>query len=308
MDIFGLTDIGLVRERNDDQFLIADLKKSVIIHQTSLSYDDETHLLGGSQAQLLLVADGVGGHPGGDRASRMAVQGIVQYLLNTMHWLFRLNDGREDAFLDDLKGALKFTQEKFRQHAEAVPMDQLMGTTITLAYIVWPQVYLVHVGDSRAYVFRGHDVIHLTHDQTYAQALVDAGLMQESEVRKSPLRHVLSGLVGCNPRHLAPEVSQFKLALHDKLLLCTDGLTSQLTDHAIAHLLAPDLTSEEACGLLVKAANEAGGQDNTTVVLAHFTDRIHERLRAMEETVGTNTSEGTPAAERSLAAKVVVRV
>ena len=308
MDTFGLTDIGLVRERNDDQFLFADLKKSVIIHQTSLSYDDETHLLGGSQAQLLLVADGVGGHPGGDRASRMAVQGIVQYLLNTMHWLFRLNDGREDAFLDDLKGALKFTQEKFRQHAEAVPMDQLMGTTITLAYIVWPQVYLVHVGDSRAYVFRGHDVIHLTHDQTYAQALVDAGLMQESEVRKSPLRHVLSGLVGCNPRHLAPEVSQFKLALHDKLLLCTDGLTSQLTDHAIAHLLAPDLTSEEACGLLVKAANEAGGQDNTTVVLAHFTDRIHERLRAMEETVGTNTSEGTPAAEHSLAAEVVVGV
>ena len=308
MDIFGLTDIGLVRERNDDQFLIADLKKSVIIHQTSLSYDDETHLLGGSQAQLLLVADGVGGHPGGDRASRMAVQGIVQYLLNTMHWLFRLNDGREDAFLDDLKGALKFTQEKFRQHAEAVPMDQLMGTTITLAYIVWPQVYLVHVGDSRAYVFRGHDVIHLTHDQTYAQALVDAGLMQESEVRKSPLRHVLSGLVGCNPRHLAPEVSQFKLALHDKLLLCTDGLTSQLTDHAIADLLSPDLTSEEACGLLVKAANEAGGQDNTTVVLAHFTDRIHERLRAMEETVGTNTSEGTPAAEHSLAAEVVVGV
>ena len=64
MDTFGLTDIGLVRERNDDQFLIADLKKSVIIHQTSLSYDDETHLLGGSKAQLLLVADGVGGHPG----------------------------------------------------------------------------------------------------------------------------------------------------------------------------------------------------------------------------------------------------
>ena len=308
MDTFGLTDIGLVRERNDDQFLIADLKKSVIIHQTSLSYDDETHLLGGSQAQLLLVADGVGGHPGGDRASRMAVQGIVQYLLNTMHWLFRLNDGREDAFLDDLKGALKFTQEKFRQHAEAVPMDQLMGTTITLAYIVWPQVYLVHVGDSRAYVFRGHEVIHLTHDQTYAQALVDAGLMQEAEVRKSPLRHVLSGLVGCNPRQLSPEVSQFKLALHDKLLLCTDGLTSQLTDDAIADLLAADLSSEEACGLLVNAANDAGGQDNTTVVLAHFTDRNHECLRAMEETVGTNTSEGTPAAEHSLAAEVVVGV
>ena len=151
-------------------------------------------------------------------------------------------------------------------------------------------------------------MIHLTHDQTYAQALVDAGLMQEAEVRKSPLRHVLSGLVGCNPRQLSPEVSQFKLALHDKLLLCTDGLTSQLTDDAIADLLAADLSSEEACGLLVNAANDAGGQDNTTVVLAHFTDRNHECLRAMEETVGTNTSEGTPAAEHSLAAEVVVGV
>ena len=303
MDTFGLSDIGLVRDRNDDQFLIADLKKSVIIHQTSLSYDDDTHLLGGSQAQLLLVADGVGGQPGGDRASRMAVQGIVQYLLNTMHWLFRLNDGREDAFLDDLKGALTFTQEKMRQHVEAVPADQQMATTITLAYIVWPQVYLVHVGDSRAYVFRGREMIHLTHDQTYAQALVDAGLMQETEVRKSPLRHVLSGLVGCNPLQLAPEVSQFKLSLHDKLLICTDGLTSQLTDDAIAELLAADLSSEETCGLLIKAANDAGGQDNTTVVLAHFTDHVHETMKAKAETVGSSLAAGTPSANHSSAAR-----
>ena len=303
MDTFGLTDIGLVRERNDDQFLIADLKKSVIIHQTSLSYDDETHLLGGSQAQLLLVADGVGGHPSGERASRMAVQGIVQYLLNTMHWLFRLNDGREDAFLDDLKGALTFTQEKFRQHAEAVPMDQMMGTTITLAYIAWPQVYLVHVGDSRAYVFRGREVIHLTHDQTYAQALVDAGLMQETEVQNSPLRHVLSGLVGCSSRQLSPDVSQFKLSLHDKLLLCTDGLTSQLTDDAIAALVAADLSSEEACRLLVNAANDAGGQDNTTVVLAHFTDRIPSGLQAKAETAGNSTAAEMRTSEHTMASQ-----
>jgi len=308
MDISGLTDIGRVREKNDDQFLIADLKKSVIVHQTSLSYDDDTHLLGGSQAQLLLVADGVGGHPAGDHASRMAVQGIVQYLLNTMHWLFRLNDGREDAFLDDLKGALIFTQEKMRQHAEAVPEHQQMATTITLAYIVWPQVYLVHVGDSRAYVFRDREVIHLTHDQTYAQALVDAGLMQESEVRKSPLRHVLSGLVGCNPRELAPEVSQFKLSLHDKLLLCTDGLTSQLTDDAIADLLAADLSSAEACSLLVKAANDAGGQDNITVVLAHFTDGFAGDLKSKSETAGSSTAAGILSAERSLAGEIAVGV
>jgi serine/threonine protein phosphatase PrpC len=165
--------------------------------------------MGGSQAKLLLVADGVGGNPAGDQASRLAVQGIVQYLLNTMHWLFRLNDGREDAFLEDLKGALAFTQEKIRQNAQADASHLQMGTTITLAYIVWPHVYLIHVGDSRAYVVRDQKVIHLTHDQTYAQALVDAGMMNESDLRKSPLRHVLSGLVGCDSRHLTPEVNQF---------------------------------------------------------------------------------------------------
>jgi serine/threonine protein phosphatase PrpC len=309
MDTFGLTDVGLVREKNDDQFLIADLKKSVIIHQTSLSYDDETHLLGGSQAKLLLVADGIADNREGQQASRLAVQGIVQYLLNTMHWLFRLNDGREDAFLDDLKGALAFTQEKIRQHAEAIPSHPQMGTTITLAYIVWPQVYLIHVGDSRAYVFRDREVIHLTHDQTYAQAFVDAGLMQETDVRKSPLRHVLSGLVGCNPRQLTPEVSQFKLCLHDKLLLCTDGLTTQLTDGEIAALLSNDTSAEEACGLLIKAANDAGGQDNTTVVLAHFTDRMYDRTKAKAETAGrTQVAAGTEFAERALAVEIEVTV
>lgn len=292
MDTFGLSDIGLVRERNEDQFLIADLKKSVIIHQTSLSYDDETHLMGGSQAKLLLVADGVGGNPAGDRASRLAVQGIVQYLLNTMHWLFRLNDGREDAFFDDLRAALAFTQEKLRMHAEAASSEQQMGTTITLAYIVWPQVYLIHVGDSRAYVFRDRQVIRLTHDQTDASTTADAGMIPEKDVQKNPRRRVLSGLVGCDPQQLTPEVNQFKLSLHDKLLLCTDGLTAHLSDDEIAALLAEDQTSEEACRRLVKAANDAGGEHNTTVVLAHFTDGASDHLREKAATVDSHATAG----------------
>lgn len=308
METFGLTDIGLVRATNDDQFLIADLKKSVIIHQTSLSYDDETHLMGGSQAKLLLVADGVGGSPAGDRASRIAVQGIVQYLLNTMHWLFRLNDGREDAFLDDLKRALAFSQDRLRRHAEALPSHPQLGTTITLAYIVWPQVYLIHVGDSRAYVFRDRKLIRLTHDQIYAQALVDAGLMRETEIRKSPLKHVLSGLVGCNPENLTPEVSQFTLSLHDKILLCTDGLTAQLTDDEISALLAPEISAEETCCGLVNAANDAGGQDNTTVVLAHFTDKAPARLNQKEEMVEGRLAAVSAPAEHSLATESEIHV
>ena len=133
MDTFGLSDIGLVRDCNEDQFLIADLKKSVIIHQTSLSYDDETHLLGGSQAKLLLVADGVGGGPDGDRASRMAVQGIVQYLLNTMHWLFRLNDGREDAFLEDLKGSTEIVAADWSKRTVTHRIHDIVARGLRLA-------------------------------------------------------------------------------------------------------------------------------------------------------------------------------
>ncbi len=282
IDSFGLSDLGLVREHNEDQFLIADLKKSVIIHQTSLSYDDETLLMGASQAKVFVVADGVGGGSSGDRASLMAIQGVVQYLLNTMHWLFRLDNGREDAFLDDLRAAFAFSQEKIQHFANLAPLRSHMGTTITMAYVVWPQAYIIHVGDSRAYVFRDGQAIRLTHDQTYAQALVDAGLMDEKDLNKSPLRNVLSGLASQDESQLTPEVTQFKLTLNDKLLLCTDGLTQHLTEAEIASLLSAELSAEELCYKLVDHANAAGGKDNTTVVLAVFSDGSSPRQRALD--------------------------
>jgi len=282
IDTFGLSDVGLVRERNEDQFLIADLKKSVIIHQTSLSYDDETLLMGASQAKVFVVADGMGGGSSGDRASLMAIQGVVQYLLNTMHWLFRLDNGREDAFLDDLRAAFAFSQEKIQRFANLAPLRPHMGTTITMAYIVWPQAYIIHVGDSRAYVFRDGKAIRLTHDQTYAQAMVDAGLMDEKDLNKSPLRNVLSGLASEDESQLTPEVTQFKLSLNDKLLLCTDGLTQHLTEAEISCHLSAELSAEELCYQLVDHANAAGGTDNTTVVLAVFSEGFSPRQQSLE--------------------------
>jgi protein phosphatase len=273
MDCCGLSDVGRVREHNEDQFLIADLKKSVIIHQTSLSYEDETELLGGSQAKLLLVADGVGGNAAGELASSLAIEGAVQYLLNMMHWLFRLETEREDIFRQDLKAALAFTQEKLQHSAESVPEQQGMGTTITMAYLNWPYVYLGHVGDSRAYIYRNRSLTRLTHDQTLAQDLADAGVIEADQVDDSPFSHVLSSLLGCDPTQLNPEVYKSKLSLHDKLLLCTDGLTRHLSDSDLTDILALDLSAEEACHQLIDTANEAGGTDNTTVVLAHFMDR-----------------------------------
>lgn len=272
MDCYGQSHVGLVREQNEDQFLIADLKKSVVIHHTSLSYDDETELLGASQAKLMLVADGVGGNAAGERASSLALEGVVQYLLNAMHWLFLSEDDREETFLQDLKLAMAFSQERIQYAAAASPAQQGMGTTMTMAYIVWPHAYLVHAGDSRAYLHRDGSVLRLTHDQTYAQALADAGVLTAEQIETSPLNHVLSSLLGCDPEQLNPEVYKTQLAMNDTLLLCTDGLTRHVSDSRISSILNDTTNARQACQELIDTANSEGGRDNTTVVVARFTD------------------------------------
>ncbi|MCP4782381.1 MAG: serine/threonine-protein phosphatase [Fuerstiella sp.] len=286
MDCWGESHAGLVREKNEDQFLIADLKKSVVIHHTSLSYNDETELLGGSQAKLMLVADGVGGNAAGERASSLALKGVMQYLLNAMHWIFRPEDDRETTFMEDLKSALAFTQEKIQHAAEAVPSQQGMGTTITMAYLVWPHVYLVHAGDSRAYLHRNGELVRLTHDQTYAQALADAGVFEPEQIEKSPLNHVLSSLLGCDASQLDAQVYNSALAMNDTLLLCTDGLTRHLSEAQIAEILTARQCAQTSCRQLIDTTNEAGGRDNTTVVVARFTDDVpnNEAREAAYET------------------------
>src|SRR5262245_30744397 len=121
MDCFGLTDTGKVRESNEDQFLIAGLDKSMLIHQTSLSHEDHTRLYGGSQGQLLLVADGMGGHAAGKRASALAVETLTRYVLNTMPWFFRLPEGQEADVESELRTSLEKCQESIERAASAEP-------------------------------------------------------------------------------------------------------------------------------------------------------------------------------------------
>ena len=154
MDCYGLTDVGQVREVNEDQFLIADLSKSMLVHQTSLGHEDHTRLFGGSQGQLLLVADGMGGQAAGQQASAIAVQTLERYVLNAMPWFFRLQESLEDDHRDELKVALEACQRGIEAAAEASPARRGMGTTLTMAYVVWPRLYVVHVGTSRCYLFR----------------------------------------------------------------------------------------------------------------------------------------------------------
>jgi protein phosphatase len=271
-DLFGLTHSGQVRESNEDQFLIAELSKSLLILQTSLPPDDHTRLYGGPPGKLLMVADGIGGTRGGKRASRLVVETVTQYVLDTMHWFFRLQEGEEADLVDELRAALAACQKAVAAAAVARPEHERMGTTLTLAYLLWPRAYIIHAGDSRAYLHRGGRIEQVTRDQTVAQQMVDRGELAPERADETRWAHVLSSCISARPEALDPSIYRITLQAGDTLLLCTDGLAKPVADEAIARHLAavPADGAEAVAGRLVAAANAAGGPDNVTVVVGHF--------------------------------------
>jgi protein phosphatase len=298
MDAFGLTDVGKVRPTNEDQFLIASLSKSLLVHQTSLSQDDHTRVFGGSEGMLLLVADGMGGHAGGKQASTIAVQAMQHHVLNAMPWFFRLQDCRESDFIDELKASLESCQQSIERAAEANPARRGMGTTLTMAYVLWPRLYVVHAGDSRCYLFRSGRLERITTDHTVAQQLVERGAMPAEEARKSRWSHMLWNCLGGGSHELAPEVYKATLEVGDTLLFCTDGLTTCVREESIAGLLQENLGAEQSCRRLIDAARQAGAPDNVTVVVARFRDVEPVEVQAhheVEEPAPTEKVERAPA-------------
>jgi PPM family protein phosphatase len=269
-DCFGQTDVGRVREVNEDQFLIASLSKSMQVHHTSLHLEDQTRLWGPAEGLLLLVADGMGGHAAGERASRLAVDRLTAYVLNTLPWFFRLRADHEDQLLDELKHALEVCQSTIEAEAKQIPERHGMGTTLTAAYVLWPRLYVIHVGDSRCYLFRRSHLRRITHDHTVAQQMAERGMLDDPE--GSRWSHVLWNVVGGGCPELKPEVHRADLERGDTVLLCTDGLTRHVTDAEITGLLSVAEPSEATCRRLVDATNAGGGRDNVTVVLARFGD------------------------------------
>lgn len=268
-DGFGMTDIGKVRRTNQDQFLIAELSKSMLVQETSLPVEDHTRLSGGKRGHLLLVADGMGGAPAGDLASSIAVNTVIRYVLNVMPWFFRL-DGHEEDLRGELKRALERCQSSIEADVAANPEHEGMGTTLTMAYVIWPRLYVVHVGDSRCYLFRDSRLEQVTHDHTFAQQLADRGVLQKEAARQSQWSHVMWNIIGGKTPELRPELYSAELRRGDTLLLCTDGVTKHLPDPAVAALLENDRPVPEICRRIIHAAREQAGTDNITMVVARF--------------------------------------
>jgi protein phosphatase len=304
MDCHGQTDAGRVRESNEDQFLLADLNKSMLIHQTSLSLEDHTRLFGSTHGQLLLVADGMGGHRGGRRASTLAVEAVTHYVLNTMPWFFRLAKGQEADLNEELRASVEECQRVIETASAAEPERPTMGTTLTMAYLLWPRLYVVHAGDSRCCILRGNQLHQVTRDHTIAQRMVEQGALTAEQAEGSRWSHVLWNCIGGGTHELNPDVYKAQLQIGDTLLLCTDGLTKVVPEKEIVKILGEHRSAAETCRHLISAANAHGGPDNITVVVAHFRDSAAEPERALEEATAEleapMTSLAEPAGEGTL--------
>lgn len=272
VDTFGVTHAGRERSVNEDQFLVASLSKSMLVEQTSLPKDNHERLVGKPRSTLIAVADGMGGHGGGDVASSLAVDTIMNYVLNIMPWFLRLDDSNESDLTDELRAALDRCHAAVRETAESdTSADPRMGTTLTIAYAVWPRLYVVHVGDSRCYLYRRPELQQVTKDHTLAQQMVDQNLLEEDRVEGSKWSNILWNSVGGGSDDMKPDVYKATLERGDTVLLCSDGLTKHVDDDALRKILKNGSRgSEELATELVDAANAAGGSDNITAVVARF--------------------------------------
>jgi protein phosphatase len=268
VDCYGLTDVGKVRRVNEDQFLIASMRKVMEIEQSSLPSDTREQMHGRAMARLLLVADGVGGSAAGEEASGLALETVATYVTTTMKCFYQLDKQLESDLLSELEHSVQQSHAMVQSAAESTPERQGMATTLTVVHVLWPTAYIVHVGDSRCYLFRDLGLTQLTRDQTLAQDLVERGVLAADRADDSEWSDLLSGAVGAR---IAPDTSKVELRRGDTLLLCTDGLTKHLkTDH-ITDVLRVAESAESACHKLVTNALERGGTDNVTVVVGRFT-------------------------------------
>jgi serine/threonine protein phosphatase PrpC len=265
---FGVTDKGRVRPSNEDQFLSAELTKAMRIWQTSLP--EPKAQFGMERAHLFLVADGMGGHQAGEQASALAVVAIEQFTLNTFQWFFDANGPEAKRVLTQFQAALRQANARILEESAEHPELGGMGTTVTLAYQLDSQLCIVHVGDTRAYLYAHDELYQVTHDHTLTAEMVRRGEMQPEQAARHRLRHVITNVVGGTEAGVDVEAHALNVYAGDRLLLCSDGLTEMMTDDAIAAILRAEANPEAACKALVAQANEAGGLDNITVLIARF--------------------------------------
>ncbi len=195
----------------------------------------------------------------------------LELVAQTPDWIMKMNQ-QENAPLVMRRMTRRFRQidDELRELGETTRSLQGMGTTLTVAVTLGIDLFLSHIGDSRAYLLRSEKLHQLTKDHTLAQALIDAGIAGPDDTSTRAMRHVLTAALGSTGERTDPQVQRLHLSDGDQLLLCTDGLSEMVADDSIASVLNDAKSSEAACKGLINLALAGGGTDNITVVLARY--------------------------------------
>ncbi|MDQ2937856.1 MAG: protein phosphatase 2C domain-containing protein [Acidobacteriota bacterium] len=290
VELHAKSDVGRVRRGNEDNFLVLELSKQ----QTWTGTDGAgapknlANFKLGDKGLVLVVSDGMGGALAGDVASRMAVDSVRDMLVG---------NGSEDGcdedtpLVDCLKNATVYANLAIHHRSQEDSRCAGMGATFTGAAIRGDLLDFVQVGDSRGYIIRRNQIRLATKDQSLVQQLVDVGQISEAEAETHMFRNVILQALGAQG-DVTPVTGRIRLRRGDTLLLCSDGLSGKLRSEDIQNIVAGNRDLTKACDELIAEANNRGGEDNITVILARFsgedleepaTDRITIELPDIEE-------------------------
>jgi PPM family protein phosphatase len=247
IELAGLSDVGCLRPNNEDSFAYWEPARSEQFKQTG---------------RLVIVADGMGGHEGGQQASRIAVETVKEVY----------SDGSVDNPRDRLLAGLHAAHQHILLYGQKHPLLQGLGTTCTAFALVGKALYFAHIGDSRLYLLRDSKIQRLTHDHSYVGRLMDHGIIGTAEAAVHPHRNILLKALGVGAE-IEPDSPEQPVALQnaDILLLCTDGLWSVVSEDEMRGIVVSG-TLSQACQALVDKAKEQGGPDNITVQLVRIVE------------------------------------
>jgi protein phosphatase len=268
-DFGAVTHTGKVRPRNEDHFLVFRLCREQQTLLTNIP-DDQISRSAGETGYSMIVADGMGGMAAGEVASRLAITTALKLVNKSAKWGFKINRKEARELVDRISYYLREIDRTFTEEGDADHRLFGMGTTLTAAYSIGVDLFVIHLGDSRAYLYRRGELQQLTKDHTFAQAMADAGSIAHDEVRRHARRNTLTNYIGGRHGKFKADLRWLRLADGDRLLLCTDGLSDMVDDCSIVRILGEHDRSQDAAEALLDEALERGGTDNVTVVVARY--------------------------------------
>ena len=260
-EIFGISNVGLIRHDNQDSFLIANLETGDIA-TTSAPSLVSVH----TAPFIMIVADGVGGAASGALASSIATETILSEL---HRWWHKVPKRTPESIETALKRGIDVANKAIYQKATTTPEHHGMGTTATLSLVLDGEAFIAQVGDSRAYLVRKGAAKQLTKDQSFVQRLIDAGRMTAKEAAQSEHRNIILQALGPEEK-VVTDFYRVKLDTDDYLVLCSDGLSNQVSADDIGRITRTAGRPQEICNALVEEALHTGAPDNVTVVAARL--------------------------------------